>query len=197
MFSTCLCVPGRIKAAQLEYSEAHKHLVQAMRKAPQQSAVGFRQTVSLAYCHKLLFTGPGESSTERAIGFRQMVSLACCHKHLFTGHEKSSTAADSESFSAGSRIITGICQIMQVTQMTDDTAVLNGTRFIWSLSVLRRSWVLKAPCQGFEGHWKSGIIISRDPCVKVKTETKAVIDRDPCVKVKTETKAVIDWFFFI
>lgn len=36
---------GRIKAAQLEYTEAHKHLVQAMRKAPQQSAIGFRQIV--------------------------------------------------------------------------------------------------------------------------------------------------------
>lgn len=37
---------GRIKAAQLEYSEAHKHLVQAIRKAPQHAAVGFKQTVS-------------------------------------------------------------------------------------------------------------------------------------------------------
>nr|XP_022908412.1 probable 26S proteasome non-ATPase regulatory subunit 3 [Onthophagus taurus] len=36
---------GRIKAARLEYSIAHKHLVQAMRKAPQNAAVGFRQTV--------------------------------------------------------------------------------------------------------------------------------------------------------
>ncbi|CAG9771952.1 unnamed protein product [Ceutorhynchus assimilis] len=36
---------GRIKAARLEYSVAHKHLVQAMRKAPQNTAVGFRQTV--------------------------------------------------------------------------------------------------------------------------------------------------------
>lgn len=36
---------GRIKAAQLEYSEAHKHLLQALRKAPQQAAVGFKQTV--------------------------------------------------------------------------------------------------------------------------------------------------------
>lgn len=37
---------GRIKAVQLEYSEAHKNLVQAIRKAPQHSAVGFKQTVS-------------------------------------------------------------------------------------------------------------------------------------------------------
>lgn len=36
---------GRIKAAKLEYSIAHKHLVQALRKAPQNAAVGFRQTV--------------------------------------------------------------------------------------------------------------------------------------------------------
>lgn len=36
---------GRIKGIQLEYSEAHKHLIQALRKAPQQTAVGFRQSV--------------------------------------------------------------------------------------------------------------------------------------------------------
>ncbi|CAD6997023.1 unnamed protein product [Ceratitis capitata] len=36
---------SRIKAAKLEYSDAHKHLVQALRKAPQNAAVGFRQTV--------------------------------------------------------------------------------------------------------------------------------------------------------
>lgn len=36
---------GRIKAAKLEYSVAHKHLIQAIRKAPQHAAVGFRQTV--------------------------------------------------------------------------------------------------------------------------------------------------------
>ncbi|XP_041371471.1 26S proteasome non-ATPase regulatory subunit 3-like [Gigantopelta aegis] len=36
---------GKIKSAQLEYSAAHKHLLQAMRKAPQHSAVGFKQTV--------------------------------------------------------------------------------------------------------------------------------------------------------
>nr|XP_006814940.1 PREDICTED: 26S proteasome non-ATPase regulatory subunit 3-like isoform X2 [Saccoglossus kowalevskii] len=37
---------GRIKAIQLEYSEAHKHLLQALRKAPQHTAVGFKQTVN-------------------------------------------------------------------------------------------------------------------------------------------------------
>ncbi|KAB0800634.1 hypothetical protein PPYR_06374 [Photinus pyralis] len=36
---------GRIKAARLEYSVAYKHLVQAVRKAPQSAAIGFRQTV--------------------------------------------------------------------------------------------------------------------------------------------------------
>ena len=36
---------GRIKSTHLEYTLAHKHLVQAMRKAPQHAAVGFRQTV--------------------------------------------------------------------------------------------------------------------------------------------------------
>lgn len=39
---------GRIKAIQLEYSEAHKNLLQATRKAPQNGAIGFKQTV-----HKL------------------------------------------------------------------------------------------------------------------------------------------------
>lgn len=35
---------GRIKATQLEYSAAYHHLLQAIRKAPQHSAVGFKQT---------------------------------------------------------------------------------------------------------------------------------------------------------
>lgn len=42
---------GRIKAIRLEYSEAHTNLVQALRKAPQTTAVGFRQVVQ-----KLLLT---------------------------------------------------------------------------------------------------------------------------------------------
>lgn len=36
---------GRIKAIQLEYSDAHKNLLQAVRKAPQTGAIGFKQTV--------------------------------------------------------------------------------------------------------------------------------------------------------
>ena len=42
---------GRIKAIRLEYSEARTNLVQALRKAPQTTAVGFRQAVQ-----KLLLT---------------------------------------------------------------------------------------------------------------------------------------------
>lgn len=37
---------GRIKAIQLEYTEAHKNLLQAIRKAPQNEAVGFKQIVN-------------------------------------------------------------------------------------------------------------------------------------------------------
>lgn len=37
---------GRIKAMQLDYTEAHKHLLQSSRKAPQNSAQGFKQHVS-------------------------------------------------------------------------------------------------------------------------------------------------------
>ena len=40
---------GIIKAKQLDYSEAHKNLIQAIRKAPQFSAIGFRQIVSSKY----------------------------------------------------------------------------------------------------------------------------------------------------
>ncbi|XP_026819186.1 probable 26S proteasome non-ATPase regulatory subunit 3 [Rhopalosiphum maidis] len=36
---------GRIKAIRLEYSIAHKNLLQALRKAPENTAVGFRQIV--------------------------------------------------------------------------------------------------------------------------------------------------------
>uniref|UniRef100_A0A8C3L9Z3 26S proteasome non-ATPase regulatory subunit 3 n=1 Tax=Chrysolophus pictus TaxID=9089 RepID=A0A8C3L9Z3_CHRPC len=37
---------GRIKAIQLEYSEARRTMTNALRKAPQHTAVGFKQTVS-------------------------------------------------------------------------------------------------------------------------------------------------------
>lgn len=41
-----LPLPGRIKAIQLEYSEARRTMTNALRKAPQHTAVGFKQTVS-------------------------------------------------------------------------------------------------------------------------------------------------------
>jgi hypothetical protein len=31
---------------QLEYTKAHQHLLTAVRKAPQQTAIGFRQNVN-------------------------------------------------------------------------------------------------------------------------------------------------------
>ena len=40
-----LLVIGRIRAIQLDYSESHRHLIQAIRKAPQSGAIGFKQTV--------------------------------------------------------------------------------------------------------------------------------------------------------
>lgn len=36
---------GRIKAIRLEYTDAHKNLLQAIRKAPQHEAIGFKQIV--------------------------------------------------------------------------------------------------------------------------------------------------------
>ncbi|CAF1503254.1 unnamed protein product [Adineta steineri] len=42
---------GRIRAMQLEYTKAHQHLLTATRKAPQQTAIGFRQNA-----HKFLIT---------------------------------------------------------------------------------------------------------------------------------------------
>lgn len=44
-FARFLYYLGRIKAIQLEYSEARKNLLQAIRKAPQQKALGFKQIV--------------------------------------------------------------------------------------------------------------------------------------------------------
>ncbi|KAH8022764.1 hypothetical protein HPB51_005001 [Rhipicephalus microplus] len=37
---------GRIRAIQLDYSEARRHLLQAIRKAPQHAALGFKQTIN-------------------------------------------------------------------------------------------------------------------------------------------------------
>lgn len=60
---------GRIKAIQLDYSDAHKNLLQAIRKAPQYGAPGFRQTVQkLAITVELLLG----DIPERAV-FRQPI----------------------------------------------------------------------------------------------------------------------------
>jgi len=48
---------GRIKAIQLEYTDAGKHLSEALRKAPQTSALGFRKTVQKLLCIVQLLTG--------------------------------------------------------------------------------------------------------------------------------------------
>jgi len=57
---------GRIKAVQLEYSEAQKHLTQAARKAPQHTAYGFKLTVQkLAVTVDLLLGEIPEKSTFR------------------------------------------------------------------------------------------------------------------------------------
>lgn len=57
---------GRIKAIQLEYSEARKNLLQAIRKAPQQSAIGFKQIVNkLAITVELLLGDIPERSIFR------------------------------------------------------------------------------------------------------------------------------------
>ncbi|XP_076299504.1 regulatory particle non-ATPase 3 [Lasioglossum baleicum] len=66
---------GRIKAARLEYSAAHKYLVQALRKAPQSTAVGFRQTVQkLAVTVELLLGDIPERQTFRQAAMRRALA---------------------------------------------------------------------------------------------------------------------------
>ncbi|XP_014212251.1 probable 26S proteasome non-ATPase regulatory subunit 3 [Copidosoma floridanum] len=66
---------GRIKSARLEYSAAHKHLVQALRKAPQTTAVGFRQTVQkLAVTVELLLGDIPERQIFRQAALRKALS---------------------------------------------------------------------------------------------------------------------------
>lgn len=66
---------GRIKAAQLEYTEAHKHLLQAMRKAPQNSAIGFRQIVQkLAVVVELLLGDIPDRSVFRQANMRKTLA---------------------------------------------------------------------------------------------------------------------------
>ncbi|XP_068140769.1 probable 26S proteasome non-ATPase regulatory subunit 3 [Drosophila tropicalis] len=66
---------GRIKAAKLEYSDAHKHLVQALRKSPQHAAIGFRQTVQkLIIVVELLLGNIPERVVFRQAGLRQSLA---------------------------------------------------------------------------------------------------------------------------
>ena len=63
---------GRIKAIQLEYTEAHKNLVQALRKAPQHEAVGFKQIVQkFAIVVELLLGEIPDKATFRAAPMRK------------------------------------------------------------------------------------------------------------------------------
>ncbi|XP_058805255.1 probable 26S proteasome non-ATPase regulatory subunit 3 [Phymastichus coffea] len=66
---------GRIKSARLEYSAAHKYLVQALRKAPQTAAVGFRQTVQkLAVTVELLLGDIPERQIFRQAALRRALA---------------------------------------------------------------------------------------------------------------------------
>eukprot|EP00128_Syssomonas_multiformis_P002881 Colp12_sorted_trinity150504_noHs@33024 len=66
---------GRIKAIQLDYSEALKHLNQALRKAPQYTAVGFKQTVhKLAIIVQLLLGEIPDRATFRHPEFRRSLA---------------------------------------------------------------------------------------------------------------------------
>ena len=49
MIAFACFISGRIKAVQLDYSEARRTLVTALRKAPQSTALGFKQTVHTNY----------------------------------------------------------------------------------------------------------------------------------------------------
>ena len=74
-FARYLYYNGKIKAVQLEYSEAENRLVQALRKAPQKSAKGFRlQVIKLRTIVELL-TG--------AIPERTIFSQSDVRKELF------------------------------------------------------------------------------------------------------------------
>lgn len=66
---------GRIKAIQLEYSESYKNLVQALRKAPQNEAIGFKQTVQkFAIVVELLLGEIPDKATFRIPHFRKTLN---------------------------------------------------------------------------------------------------------------------------
>ena len=63
---------GRVKAIQLDYSSAHSDLVEALRKAPQHTAVGFKQTVQkFVITVELLLGEIPEKATFRLPHFRK------------------------------------------------------------------------------------------------------------------------------
>jgi 26S proteasome regulatory subunit N3 len=66
-YARYLYYQGRIKAIQLEYSDSYKFLLQAVRKAPQASAKGFRSAAYKMLCIVQLLLG---EIPERSI-FRQ------------------------------------------------------------------------------------------------------------------------------
>ncbi len=74
-FARYLYYNGRIKAVQLEYSEAEGRLVQALRKAPQKTAKGFRLQVTKLRTIVELLTG--------AIPERTLFSQAELRKELY------------------------------------------------------------------------------------------------------------------
>jgi len=66
---------GRIKAIQLYYTEAHKNLLQAIRKAPQHSALGFKQNAyKLAVTVELLLGDIPDRSTFRQPSLRKSLA---------------------------------------------------------------------------------------------------------------------------
>uniref|UniRef100_A0A8C1FEE0 26S proteasome non-ATPase regulatory subunit 3 n=1 Tax=Cyprinus carpio carpio TaxID=630221 RepID=A0A8C1FEE0_CYPCA len=66
---------GRIKAIQLEYSEARRTLTNALRKAPQHTAVGFKQTVSVSLSLCVCVSSVTGAVFERWLCVRQVHKL--------------------------------------------------------------------------------------------------------------------------
>jgi len=73
-FARYLYYQGRIKSIQLEYTEAYQCLLQAIRKAPQYAAVGFRLTAYKQLCIVQLLTGEiPEKSIFRQRGLKKQL----------------------------------------------------------------------------------------------------------------------------
>lgn len=77
---------GRIKALQLDYNSAAGYFLQAMRKAPQEGAIGFKQTVQKWVVVIGLLQG---EIPERNV-FRQPIYRRCLAHYLDLTHGKSS-----------------------------------------------------------------------------------------------------------